>query len=186
MKSSSALCCSLAARRVHGGCGIDRSRRGARSGSEKRRSTRAGARAGPEATSSPGTGEQIAYHLYVPMKWTPSMQLPLVIVTHGAAQPAAAPFQRPVANPTLAQDGRGARLHRCGGDGISRECHGRGWLECALQDDDVASPCGSGFRTGVLTGATDHAGLRARRAGRALRHRSGGQGVQRPIRNAPI
>jgi poly(3-hydroxybutyrate) depolymerase len=51
----------------------------------------------------PGTGEMIAYHLYVPAKWTPSMKLPLVIVTHGAAQPAAAPFQRPVANPTLAK-----------------------------------------------------------------------------------
>jgi poly(3-hydroxybutyrate) depolymerase len=51
----------------------------------------------------PGTGEMIAYHLYVPAKWTPSMKLPLVIVTHGAAQPAAAPFQRPMANPTLAK-----------------------------------------------------------------------------------
>jgi poly(3-hydroxybutyrate) depolymerase len=51
----------------------------------------------------PGTGEKIAYHLYVPSKWTPSMKLPLVIVTHGAAQPATAPFQRPVANPTLAK-----------------------------------------------------------------------------------
>ena len=51
----------------------------------------------------PGTGEQIAYHLYVPSKWTPSMKLPLVIVTHGAAQPAAAPFRRPMANPTLAK-----------------------------------------------------------------------------------
>jgi poly(3-hydroxybutyrate) depolymerase len=51
----------------------------------------------------PGTGERIAYHLYVPAKWTPSMKLPLVIVTHGAGQPAAAPFQRPVANPTLAK-----------------------------------------------------------------------------------
>jgi poly(3-hydroxybutyrate) depolymerase len=51
----------------------------------------------------PGTGEMIAYHLYVPSKWTPSMKLPLVIVTHGAAQPATAPFQRPVANPTLAK-----------------------------------------------------------------------------------
>jgi poly(3-hydroxybutyrate) depolymerase len=51
----------------------------------------------------PGTGEKIAYHLYVPAKWTPSMKLPLVIVTHGAAQPAAAPFQRPMANPTLAK-----------------------------------------------------------------------------------
>jgi len=50
----------------------------------------------------PGTGEKMAYHLYVPTKWTPSMKLPLVIVTHGAAQPATAPFQRPVANPTLA------------------------------------------------------------------------------------
>jgi poly(3-hydroxybutyrate) depolymerase len=51
----------------------------------------------------PGTGEKIAYHLYVPAKWTPSMKLPLVIVTHGAAQPAAAPFQRPMTNPTLAK-----------------------------------------------------------------------------------
>jgi poly(3-hydroxybutyrate) depolymerase len=51
----------------------------------------------------PDTGEQIAYHLYVPSKWTPSMKLPLVIVTHGAAQPATAPFQRPMASPTLAK-----------------------------------------------------------------------------------
>ena len=51
----------------------------------------------------PGTGEKIAYHLYVPAKWTPAMKLPLVIVTHGAAQPAAAPFQRPMADPTLAK-----------------------------------------------------------------------------------
>jgi poly(3-hydroxybutyrate) depolymerase len=51
----------------------------------------------------PGTGEMIAYHLYVPSKWTPTMKLPLVIVTHGAAQPATAPFQRPMASPTLAK-----------------------------------------------------------------------------------
>jgi poly(3-hydroxybutyrate) depolymerase len=51
----------------------------------------------------PGTGETIAYHLYVPAKWTPSTKLPLVIVTHGAAQPATAPFKRPMANPTLAK-----------------------------------------------------------------------------------
>jgi poly(3-hydroxybutyrate) depolymerase len=51
----------------------------------------------------PGTGEKIAYHLYVPAKWTPSSRLPLVIVTHGAAQPPTAPFQRPVSNPTLAK-----------------------------------------------------------------------------------
>ena len=51
----------------------------------------------------PGTGERIAYHLYVPTKWTPSVRLPLVIVTHGAGQPPTAPFQRPVANPTLAK-----------------------------------------------------------------------------------
>jgi poly(3-hydroxybutyrate) depolymerase len=31
------------------------------------------------------------------------MHLPLVVVTHGAAQPSTAPFQRPVANPTLAK-----------------------------------------------------------------------------------
>src|ERR1700730_15748367 len=51
----------------------------------------------------PGTGEKIAYHLYVPTKWTPSIKLPLVIVTHGASQPATAPFQRPKDNPTLAK-----------------------------------------------------------------------------------
>lgn len=51
----------------------------------------------------PGTGEKIAYHLYVPMKWTPSAPLPLVIVTHGANQPPTAPFQRPKADPTLAK-----------------------------------------------------------------------------------
>ncbi len=51
----------------------------------------------------PGTGEKIAYHLYVPAKWKPSMKLPLVIVTHGANQPSDAPFKRPMANPTLAK-----------------------------------------------------------------------------------
>ncbi len=51
----------------------------------------------------PGTGEKIAYHLYVPTNWTASMKLPLVIVTHGAGQPPTAPFQRPIANPTLAK-----------------------------------------------------------------------------------
>jgi predicted peptidase len=42
----------------------------------------------------PGTGESIPYHLYVPMKWNKNTKLPLVIVTHGASQPADAPFQR--------------------------------------------------------------------------------------------
>jgi len=50
----------------------------------------------------PGTTEQIPYHLYVPTKWTRATKLPLVIVTHGAAQPAIAPFQRPMDMPTLA------------------------------------------------------------------------------------
>jgi poly(3-hydroxybutyrate) depolymerase len=44
--------------------------------------------------SFPGTGESIPYHLYVPMKWNKNTKLPLVIVTHGASQPADAPFQR--------------------------------------------------------------------------------------------
>ena len=48
----------------------------------------------------PGTSEQIPYHVYVPMKWDKSTRLPLVVVTHGANQPATAPFQRPMANPT--------------------------------------------------------------------------------------
>jgi len=53
--------------------------------------------------SFPGTGETIAYHLYVPTKWTTASRLPLVVVTHGANQPSTAPFQRPMTNPTLAK-----------------------------------------------------------------------------------
>jgi poly(3-hydroxybutyrate) depolymerase len=49
----------------------------------------------------PGTTENIAYHIYVPMKWDKNTKLPLVILTHGANQPATAPFMRPMANPTL-------------------------------------------------------------------------------------
>jgi poly(3-hydroxybutyrate) depolymerase len=44
--------------------------------------------------SFPGTGEAIPYHLYVPAKWSKTTRLPLVVVTHGASQPADAPFQR--------------------------------------------------------------------------------------------
>jgi poly(3-hydroxybutyrate) depolymerase len=44
--------------------------------------------------SFPGTGESIPYHLYVPAKWSKTTRLPLVIVTHGASQPADAPFIR--------------------------------------------------------------------------------------------
>src|SRR5262245_1844462 len=44
--------------------------------------------------SFPGTGESIPYHLYVPMNWSKTTRLPLVVVTHGASQPADAPFQR--------------------------------------------------------------------------------------------
>jgi poly(3-hydroxybutyrate) depolymerase len=51
----------------------------------------------------PGTQESIAYHIYVPMKWDKNTRLPLVILTHGANQPSTAPFQRPMANPTLAK-----------------------------------------------------------------------------------
>jgi poly(3-hydroxybutyrate) depolymerase len=51
----------------------------------------------------PGTGETIAYHIYVPMKWDRNAKLPLVVLTHGANQPATAPFQRPMQNPTLAK-----------------------------------------------------------------------------------
>src|SRR2546423_1118320 len=51
----------------------------------------------------PGTDEQIAYHLYIPSKWTPAARLPLVVLTHGANQPATAPFQRPMDAPTLAK-----------------------------------------------------------------------------------
>jgi poly(3-hydroxybutyrate) depolymerase len=51
----------------------------------------------------PGTDERIAYHIYVPAKWSPSTRLPLVVVTHGANQPPTAPFQRPMDSPTLAK-----------------------------------------------------------------------------------
>src|SRR3954468_6707316 len=56
----------------------------------------------------PGTTESIAYHIYVPTKWDKNTKLPLVILTHGANQPATAPFQRPMASPTrakMAEDG---------------------------------------------------------------------------------
>jgi poly(3-hydroxybutyrate) depolymerase len=51
----------------------------------------------------PGTDESVAYHIYVPAKWNAGAKPPLVIVTHGANQPATAPFQRPMDNPTLAK-----------------------------------------------------------------------------------
>jgi predicted peptidase len=51
----------------------------------------------------PVTGEEIAYHLYVPTNWNKKSNLPLVVVTHGAGQPATAPFQRPMDAPTLAK-----------------------------------------------------------------------------------
>src|SRR5712671_1443112 len=51
----------------------------------------------------PGTTEAIAYHIYVPTKWDKNTKLPLVVVTHGASQPATAPFMRPTTNPTLAK-----------------------------------------------------------------------------------
>ena len=57
----------------------------------------------PRTYQFPGTTEEVPYHLYVPTKWTRATKLPLVIVTHGAAQPAIAPFQRPMDMPTLAK-----------------------------------------------------------------------------------
>jgi len=51
----------------------------------------------------PGTSESIPYHIYVPTTWNASKKLPLVVVTHGANQPATAPFQRPMSEPTLAK-----------------------------------------------------------------------------------
>jgi len=51
----------------------------------------------------PGTDERIAYHIYVPAKWNASTKLPLIVLTHGANQPATAPFQRPMESPTLAK-----------------------------------------------------------------------------------
>src|SRR4029078_2564132 len=50
----------------------------------------------------PGTGETIAYHIYVPAGWNAKSRLPLVVVTHGANQAASAPFMRPMEQPTLA------------------------------------------------------------------------------------
>lgn len=51
----------------------------------------------------PGTSESIPYHIYVPARWDKNTKLPLIVVTHGASQPATAPFQRPTTNPTLAK-----------------------------------------------------------------------------------
>ena len=58
----------------------------------------------------PGTTETIAYHIYVPTGWNASMKLPLVVVTHGANQPATAPFQRPMSAPTLAKTAEARRF----------------------------------------------------------------------------
>src|SRR5262245_34404997 len=55
------------------------------------------------AYTFPGTTESIPYHIYVPTMWNASKKLPLVVVTHGANQPATAPFQRPMSDPTLAK-----------------------------------------------------------------------------------
>ena len=51
----------------------------------------------------PGTDEKIGYHIYVPMKWTKTTRLPLIVLTHGANQPDTAAFQRPIKEPTLAK-----------------------------------------------------------------------------------
>jgi len=97
MKASSGLCCSLllaalAPALSHGAPSPDPKDSQYQHKGEQDRSY-----------EFPGTHEKIAYHLYVPSKWTPSMHLPLVVVTHGAAQPSTAPFKRPVADPTLAK-----------------------------------------------------------------------------------
>ena len=99
MKASSSLCCSLLLARP-----FDRSRGCQGAPAPDPKSPQYQSKGEQERSYEfPGTGEKIAYHLYVPMKWTASARLPLVIVTHGANQPSTAPFQRPMANPTLAK-----------------------------------------------------------------------------------
>ncbi len=92
----------------------------------------------------PGTGEKIAYHLYVPSKWTPSMHLPLVVVTHGAAQPSTAPFKRPVADPTLAKTAEERGYIVAAVTGYHANATGVGGWNVPYKDDDGAAPGAGG------------------------------------------
>src|SRR6185503_9813822 len=120
----------------------------------------------------PGTDEKISYHIYVPMKWDKNTKLPLVILTHGANQPATAPFQRPMANPTLAKtaEARGFIVAAVTGYHANATVVG-GW--------NVPYPMVQVQRAGGGGGACDGGRFSARGERHPLRHRPDDQGVQR-------
>jgi len=94
----------------------------------------------------PGTGESIAYHIYVPTGWNASMKLPLVVVTHGANQPATAPFQRPMADPTLAKTAETRRFIVAAVTGYHANATGVGGWNVPYKMVQVQKPGGGGGR----------------------------------------
>ena len=96
----------------------------------------------------PGTGESIAYHIYVPTGWNAGMKLPLVVVTHGANQPATAPFQRPMADPTLAKTAEARRFIVAAVTGYHANATGVGGWNVPYKMVQVQKPGGGGGRGG--------------------------------------
>lgn len=101
----------------------------------------------------PGSGESIAYHLYVPMKWTPASRLPLVVVTHGANQPATASFQRPMTNPTLAKTAEARGFIVAAVTGYHANATGVGGWNVPYKMVQVANPGGRRGQGGGGRGA---------------------------------
>ncbi len=102
--------------------------------------------------SFPGTGEQIAYHLYVPTTWTKTARFPLVVVTHGANQPATAPFQRPIDAPTLAKTAEARGYIVAAVTGYHANATGVGGWNVPYRMIQVPRPAGAGRRGGGRRG----------------------------------
>src|SRR3954469_9186878 len=109
----------------------------------------------------PGTDETIAYHIYVPMKWTPTTRLPLIILTHGANQPATAPFQRPMANPTLAKTAEERGYIVAAVTGYHANATGVGGWDVPYPMAQVPGPARGGGATGGAPAGAPGAGAAA-------------------------
>ncbi len=96
----------------------------------------------------PGTGESIAYHVYVPTTWNASKKLPLVVVTHGANQPPTAPFQRPMTDPTLAKTAEARGYIVAAVTGYHANATGGGGWKVPYQMVQVQKPGGGAGRGG--------------------------------------
>jgi len=109
----------------------------------------------------PGTDERIAYHIYVPNKWDKNTRLPLVILTHGANQPAAAPFQRPMANPTLARTAEARGFIAAAVTGYHANATGVGGWNVPYPMVQVARAGGAGGGAGRAAGGGARGGAAA-------------------------